>query len=127
MIVDQITKHYAEDIVRNEGILFGLSFSNSNAIMIGASISAAIILFIITFFSKARGKFFYSLILGGVIGNLIDRITLGYVVDFIKWGSWPVFNIADACISSSVVFLLIINLIGDSSFDERDFFKKFKH
>ncbi len=55
------------------------------------------------------------LILTGAIGNIWDRMQLGYVVDFIDWyvridGTeyhWPAFNIADACISVSVVLLLI--------------------
>lgn len=56
-----------------------------------------------------------SLVLGGAIGNLIDRVTLGYVVDFIdvyagKW-HWPAFNVADSAISVGVVLLLIDGLI----------------
>ncbi len=55
------------------------------------------------------------LILVGAVGNIGDRITLGYVVDFIDWYvvwdgkayHWPAFNIADACISVAVVLLLL--------------------
>lgn len=57
------------------------------------------------------------LILTGAIGNIWDRMQLGYVVDFIDWyvrigGTeyhWPAFNIADACISVSVVLLVILS------------------
>ncbi len=52
-----------------------------------------------------------ALILGGAVGNLIDRIRLGYVVDFIgaHWGSlyWPYFNIADSAISIGAVILIL--------------------
>jgi len=56
-------------------------------------------------------------ILAGAVGNIWDRIQLGYVVDFILWHItindqtyyWPAFNIADSCISVSVVLLLILN------------------
>jgi len=52
-----------------------------------------------------------SLVLGGALGNLYDRLTLGYVVDFIflHYGSlyWPAFNIADSAISCGVVILLL--------------------
>ncbi|MBF0122092.1 MAG: signal peptidase II, partial [Candidatus Omnitrophica bacterium] len=41
----------------------------------------------------------FSLILGGAIGNLIDRIAVGYVIDFIDFRVWPVFNIADSAIT----------------------------
>ncbi|ATX81260.1 signal peptidase II [Mariprofundus ferrinatatus] len=55
------------------------------------------------------------LILAGAVGNIWDRMQLGYVVDFVDWyvrtnGNeyhWPAFNVADACISVSVVLLLI--------------------
>ena len=54
----------------------------------------------------------YALILGGAIGNLIDRFFYGYVVDFLDLGWWPVFNIADSGISVGV-FLLFVSLILD--------------
>jgi len=57
-----------------------------------------------------------SLILGGAIGNLIDRLYLGHVVDYIQvWlGSypWPAFNIADAAISVGAVMLLLSSFTG---------------
>ncbi len=52
-----------------------------------------------------------ALILGGALGNLIDRIRLGYVVDFIgvHWGNlyWPYFNLADSAISIGAVMLIV--------------------
>lgn len=52
-----------------------------------------------------------AMILGGAIGNVIDRVILGYVVDFIQWyydqWYWPAFNIADSAISIGVVLLII--------------------
>ena len=60
-----------------------------------------------------------ALIVGGALGNVWDRITLGYVVDFIqvyydKW-SWPAFNIADSAISVGAVMLVIDSLRGGVS------------
>jgi signal peptidase II len=57
-----------------------------------------------------------ALILGGALGNLYDRLTLGYVVDFIqvyygKW-SWPAFNIADSAICVGAVILVVDSLWG---------------
>ena len=51
-----------------------------------------------------------SLQLSGAFGNIVDRIRLGSVTDFIDVGSWPVFNIADSCISVGM-FLLILHII----------------
>jgi signal peptidase II len=48
-----------------------------------------------------------SMQLGGAVGNLIDRLTLGHVTDFISIGSFAVFNVADASISSGVAVLLL--------------------
>jgi signal peptidase II len=44
---------------------------------------------------------------GGAVGNLIDRLTIGHVVDFISVGTFPVFNVADSNISVGVVVLLL--------------------
>ena len=59
----------------------------------------------------------FSLLAAGAIGNLIDRVTLGYVVDFIdvtvSGRHWPAFNVADSALSLGIVFLmfnLVINI-----------------
>lgn len=58
-------------------------------------------------------------ILGGALGNIIDRVRLGYVVDFVDvfWGSahWPAFNLADTCISVGVGLLLLDSFRQDHS------------
>ncbi len=66
-----------------------------------------------------------SLILGGALGNLYDRLTLGYVIDFIDWyvgdWHWPAFNIADAAISIGAVTYIIHGLIvGDRQANGQD-------
>jgi signal peptidase II len=59
-----------------------------------------------------------ALILGGAIGNLIDRIRLGYVIDFLDFHAagwhWPAFNVADAAISCGAVMLVVFGLLGRS-------------
>lgn len=51
-----------------------------------------------------------SLIFGGGLGNLTDRINIGYVVDFIDVGFWPVFNLADSFVSVGVVLLAVVTI-----------------
>lgn len=48
-----------------------------------------------------------GLILGGLFGNLIDRIFFGYVIDFIEFRIWPVFNVADSAITIGVIWLYV--------------------
>jgi signal peptidase II len=54
-----------------------------------------------------------ALIVGGALGNLIDRIRFGYVVDFVHWYwngfHWPVFNLADSAISIAAVLLIVFS------------------
>lgn len=49
-------------------------------------------------------------IVGGALGNVVDRFHYGYVVDFINLRWWPVFNVADSCISIGVVLLVLASL-----------------
>ena len=53
------------------------------------------------------------LIVSGLLGNLIDRVFRGFVVDFIDFKFWPVFNIADSCIFIGVIWLIIVILKED--------------
>lgn len=54
----------------------------------------------------------YALILGGAVGNLIDRGLYGYVVDFIDFHWWPVFNLADSAITVGITMLALSILLG---------------
>lgn len=56
-----------------------------------------------------------GLIMGGAFGNLVDRLRFGYVVDFIAFFNFPVFNIADAAVSTAVVIMLLWSLREDSN------------
>ena len=65
-----------------------------------------------------------GLVLGGGLGNLIDRVSLGYVVDFISWHYndwyWPAFNIADSAICVGAVLLVWDSFYGESSKQEQN-------
>ena len=57
-----------------------------------------------------------ALVLGGAVGNLVDRVAYGYVIDFLDFHAggwhWPAFNVADSAISCGVVLLLVDGLFG---------------
>jgi signal peptidase II len=55
-----------------------------------------------------------GLLLGGAAGNFLDRIRLGYVTDFIDFGFWPAFNVADSSISIGVTVLILTYLFHES-------------
>jgi len=52
-------------------------------------------------------QIFSGLILGGTLSNLIDRLLFGFVIDFLDFRIWPVFNIGDSCVCIGAVFLMI--------------------
>ncbi len=56
----------------------------------------------------------YALVLGGAAGNLIDRVRLGYVIDFLDFRVWPVFNIGDSAITIGVALLIWHSLFSKS-------------
>ena len=98
------------DFVRNYGAAFNL-LSGSRFFLSFISVISTIILSYFIFISENKhiNKYGLSLILAGSIGNGIDRILKGYVIDFIKikFIDFPVFNIADIVINIGVLFLII--------------------
>lgn len=96
--------------VHNTGLAFGLfqdhSFPLTIVALIGIGVILLFVLFIyhrFPFLDSRLGKLALGLVLGGTIGNLIDRLRLGYVTDFIDIGIWPAFNIADSAIVIGVI------------------------
>lgn len=94
--------------VHNTGAAFGF-FKERTAIFIFLSIVT--ILLIVLYANRFRFHFRHLrfgllLILAGIIGNLIDRLRFGYVVDFIDLRIWPVFNFADITITIGGAYLL---------------------
>jgi signal peptidase II len=55
-----------------------------------------------------------GLIIGGALGNIIDRVRLGYVVDFIQVGWWPIFNLADSAITGGTLLLVFYLFLSES-------------
>lgn len=93
-------------LVHNRGAAFGI-FQNQLFMFLLVSIFA-IILIVCSLRDKKNSALFkisLSLILGGAIGNLIDRARFGFVVDFLDFRVWPVFNLADSVITIAALFL----------------------
>ena len=136
-VIDQLSKIYINtnfykllnkdfailtlDFVRNYGAAFNM-FSGSRVFLSLISVISTIILsyFIFIGENKRINKYALSFILAGSIGNGIDRIINGYVIDFIKikFIDFPVFNIADIVINIGVLILMISYFRYKSKFDE---------
>ena len=119
VIFDQLTKYFFRagnvvdlgflqlHFVKNTGTLWGL-FQGVNWFFMTFSIIVLIGMFY--WRKKFVGKvesWVWPLIVSGAIGNLLDRIFVGFVTDFIDFGWWPAFNVADSCISIAIVLLIL--------------------
>jgi len=106
-------------LVWNKGISFGM-FGGSDLSIIFAVMSVIISLGLLCWLLVAKDKFVIislSMIIGGAMGNVIDRLRFGAVVDFIDFyiGSyhWPAFNFADSCIVVGACIMLFITIKSD--------------
>lgn len=93
----------------NRGAAFGMFQEGGMVFTVLAFIVIAAILYYYPQVSRADWplRLAMSMQLGGALGNLIDRLTIGHVTDFLSVGTFPVFNIADASISVGCVVLLL--------------------
>ena len=98
--------------VRNFGSAFSIINDANLFLMIVGIFAIIFISYFLIFYTRESNllQIAISLQLSGAFGNIVDRIRLGSVTDFIDVGPWPVFNIADSCISVGM-FLLILHII----------------
>jgi signal peptidase II len=101
-------------LVRNSGAAFGMLQGGRIFLVFSSIIAAIFIIFLaqrIPAEEKAK-RIFLGLILGGALGNLVDRLYPGHVIDFIDMGigshRWPVYNIADTTVTIGGILLIII-------------------
>lgn len=93
-------------LVHNRGAAFGI-LKNQIPLFIITSVFAIILIYF-NIKKNKQSKFYsiaLSLILAGALGNLIDRLFFGYVIDFLDFRIWPVFNVADSAITIGAILL----------------------
>jgi signal peptidase II len=132
VIADQVTKHIvtsslaldeSEHVVgplsihhvQNSGIAFGL-FSSATAVV--TVVTAIAVVWMIVFFARSGARHpvlpaALGLLIGGSLSNLVDRIRLHHVTDFIDLKYWPAFNLADSFIVIGVAILLLALVAAD--------------
>lgn len=110
----RIAKNY------NEGGIFGL-FGNSALVLALASTVVIALIVVYQYREGTRGPWLLTvalgLIMGGALGNFIDRIRFEHVIDFVDMGigdwRWYTFNVADAAISVALLMLILLSVFGD--------------
>ena len=122
LLLDQISKYFIQQyqpdwsfsfiniiFLKNSGAGFGIL--PGQHILLGI-ISVAVIVLVAYNYQKlpkeVLPQLFAGFFLGGVMGNALDRLLRGYVVDFISLGFWPAFNLADAAITVGAIGLIMV-------------------
>jgi signal peptidase II len=126
VVVDQLTKHFVRtgiDVgeshkvipgvhlvhVRNTGVAFSLFSGGGTLVLVFTFVALAVL---VGYFTVRPTKPWLwlptGLLIGGAIGNLIDRVAHGAVTDFIKLPHWPAFNVSDMAITFGVIILVFV-------------------
>ncbi|MBI3610316.1 MAG: signal peptidase II [Nitrospirae bacterium] len=127
-IIDRL---FSLTYIRNAGAAFGLFAEHGNGLrmVFFVTISVVAILFLWTLFVKTPkeawlGRLSIAMVMGGAMGNLVDRIRFGEVVDFLDFYigpyHWPAFNLADSSISVGVALLIWYFIHADGTADRPD-------
>ncbi len=132
LVADQLTKQivaaqlaYGESVhvagplslhhVRNSGIAFGLFSAWASPVTVLTIVAVA---WMVVYFARTGARHpilpvALGLLVGGSVANLVDRLRLGHVTDFLDLGFWPAFNLADTFIVTGVAILLVTLLGGE--------------
>jgi len=111
----QIAGPFSIHHVHNSGIAFGL-FSSATGIVI--ALTAVAVVWMLVFFARSGARHpvlpvALGFVLGGSVSNLLDRVRLGHVTDFLDLRYWPAFNLADSFIVIGVVILFVVLFFSD--------------
>lgn len=107
--LDQFAKYFSNNSICNKNIAWNIPIAPAIFYFIWTAIIAALV----SMFFKTKSpsqKVLLIFIFSGAISNMIDRIRLGCVVDYIDLKFWPVFNLADVYITAGAIFLFVIFL-----------------
>ena len=126
LIADRITKHLVKTHiapgrskhvfswlhlvhVQNNGVAFGfLSGGGALVVIVTAAVAVALLVFFVRGPDRPWLWLSTGLLVGGAIGNLLDRLLNGSVTDFIKLPHWPAFNVSDIAITIGVISLVLV-------------------
>lgn len=127
IVADQLSKFYVvkdllpsfggffDSVVCNPNIAWGIPIQGTVLVLIWFVFALAFIVLL----KKTTWNMFLLVTLGGALSNIIDRIRFGCVLDFINFGPFPTFNIADICITVGVVLFLLQGFANSKIKDQR--------
>lgn len=106
--------------VENKGAAWGMLADHRWVFMTVSTVAIILLLFVLFYYSNGQKMFCIclSMIVCGGIGNMIDRVALGFVVDFIQFGFWtsfPVFNVADMFITVGCALMVVYVMFFDKT------------
>lgn len=99
----------------NPGMAFGLRLPSMVQTPVILCALAAIAVFALRTAQSRLSQAGFGFIIGGALGNVTDRLRDGFVTDFFQVGSFPIFNVADSCITIGVCLLLLETVLGKKS------------
>jgi len=126
LVADRITKHLVKTHiapgrskhvfswlhlvqVQNNGVAFGfLSGGGALVVIVTAAVAIALLVFFLRGPDRPWLWLSTGLLVGGAVGNLLDRLLNGSVTDFIKLPHWPAFNVSDIAITIGVISLVLV-------------------
>lgn len=119
--INIITNFFKITYVRNTGAAWSI-LSGNTWFLIAISLIALVVIYLYFIKDKKLNKLesiSYGLLIGGILGNLIDRIIYGYVIDYLDFKiinyDFPIFNIADICIVISIILIGISLIVGEKN------------
>lgn len=106
---DELLPFLALVHVHNSGVAFGFLGGGGPIVLV---VTLAALSLLVGYFAQHAGRPLLwlptGLLLGGAVGNIVDRLHQGYVTDFVRLPSWPAFNVADMAITVGVVVLVVV-------------------
>ena len=116
--INIINNFFSITYAKNIGAAWSM-FSGARMILILLGIVAINVIFFFFIFNKELNKkeqFLYSILMGGILGNIIDRVVYGYVIDYLDFKifgyNYPIFNVADIFIVVSIILIIIFSFKG---------------
>ncbi len=119
--INVVNNFFRITYLQNTGAAWSILSGNRILLIIVTVIALGIIYYVFLKDKKIKNyeSILLGLLLGGIIGNLIDRVRFGYVIDYLDFNifsyHYPVFNFADICIVISIIILVIISLKEDKN------------